>query len=186
MKIIYTALLLLCCVTMSAQDTLALKHPDYLPSMKLGTAAPEIVARDTTGTEIKLSSFRGKYVVLDFWATWCGDCRREIPVLKDLYAKEELRTIKSPGDVCWISFSLDDNEVNWRNFLRREELPWIHISNLRRTREDPTYKAYQLRWIPAFFIIDPEGNIIGKAITAKGLEYELIRVKKENSSSTHE
>lgn len=165
-------------LTTTAQevDTLAANHPEYLPSLEMGTQAPEIVARDTAGVEVRLSSFRGKYVILDFWATWCGDCRREIPMLKELYENQALHSIDQKDDVRWLSFSFDDKEENWRNFLRKEQFPWPQVSNLKRTREDPTYKAYLLHWIPAFFIIDPTGKIVGKAITAKGLENELIRI----------
>ncbi|MCQ2196354.1 MAG: TlpA family protein disulfide reductase [Bacteroidaceae bacterium] len=161
-------------------DTLAANHPEYLPSLELGTQAPEIVARDTAGVEIRLSNYRGKYVILDFWATWCGDCRREIPMLKALYEDNAMQSIKEKNDVKWLSFSFDDKEANWRNFLRKEQFPWPQVSNLKRTRDDDTFKAYQLHWIPAFIIIDPEGKIIGKAITAKGLEKELLQIKTHN------
>lgn len=157
-------------------DTLTTNHPEYLPTLQIGTAAPDIVANDTIGTEIKLSSFRGQYVILDFWATWCGDCRRETPALKELFAKEEYKTIAGKA-VQWIGFSFDDNAQSWKNYLTKNQLPWPQISNLLRTRQDPTFKAYELHWIPAFFIIDPEGKIAGKAITALGLEGELVRIQ---------
>lgn len=174
------SLLLVCSIVTSAQnvDTLSVNHPEYLPSLELGTKAPEIIARDTLGNVIKLSDYRGKYVILDFWATWCGDCRREVPMLKALYKKKEFRSIEKRRDVQWLSFSFDNIDANWRNYLRKERFAWPQISNLKRTREDETYKTYQLHWIPAFFVIDPQGKIVGKAITAQGLEDTLLQLKR--------
>lgn len=179
MKNILSLLFLACSLSASAQhtDTLAVTHPEYLPSLELGTVAPEIVACDTLGTQIKLSDYHGKYVVLDFWATWCGDCRREIPKLIELYKKTELHCLKGEDDVQWLSFSFDEKDQTWRSFLRKKSFPWPQVSNLKTTREDPTFNAYELHWIPAFFVIDPEGKIVGKAITAEGLENELWRIK---------
>lgn len=179
MKYFITIVLFALSASLYAQDvdTLAINHPEYLPSLEIGTQAPEFVACDTLSREISLSQYRGKYVVLDFWATWCGDCRREIPMLKELFANDDLRSIEHLNDVQWISFSFDDKETNWRTFLSKENFPWPQVSNLKRTRQDPTFQAYQLRWIPAFFIISPDGQILAKAITALGLKNELMRIK---------
>jgi len=180
MKRLLYVLFMICALKGNAQltDSLAILHPEYLPTLKIGSQAPEIVARDTTGTEYKLSAYKGQYVVLDFWATWCGDCRREVPGLKALYANEEYRKIKGTP-VQWLSFSFDDKEEQWKNFLRSEQFPWPQISNLKRTRQDPTFQAYKLNWIPAFLVINPEGEIAGMAITANGLQAELERLAKE-------
>lgn len=169
--------LLACSLSVQAEepDTLTSRHPEYLPSLEYGAEAPEIVARDTTGNSLRLSQYRGQYVVLDFWATWCGDCRREVPGLKALYQETHKQKIQGKA-IQWLSFSFDDKREAWVNFLRQEQFPWPQVSNLKRTREDETFKAYELHWIPAFLIIDPQGKIVGKAITAAGLRSELSKL----------
>ncbi len=160
------------------QDTLAALHPEYLPSIAMGDAAPDFSALDTAGVIHRLSDYRGKYVVLDFWATWCGDCRREMPMLLDLYNDMQGQQLKGK-DVQWLGFSFDDKDAAWRNFLQKHSVPWPQVSNLKRTREDSTFIAYQLNWIPAFFLIDTEGRVAGKAITAAGLRQILEAEMKE-------
>ena len=172
--ILFTALLCLSfCASAMAEDTLTSRHPEYLPSMKIGTTAPEFSAPDTLGTKISLSQYRGKYVVLDFWASWCGDCRREIPQLKLLH--NDVKDMRIDGTpIEWLGMSFDRNEKQWKDMLRKSQMPWTQISNLKPTREDPTFKSYQLNWIPAFFLLDPEGKVIAKAITAEGLRKAIL------------
>ena len=158
------------------QDTLTVNHPEYLPSMKKGDIAPDFTANDTTGNSFSLSSYRGKYVVLDFWATWCGDCRKEIPHLKQLH--KEYKNLCIDGiPVEWLSMSFDTNETAWKNVLKKEQFDWNQISILKSTREDPTFKLYSLHWIPAFFVIEPDGRIAGTAITTNGLRNIIENLK---------
>lgn len=156
-------------LTASAQtDTLTSKHPEYLPSIGIGEMAPDFTATDTIGNKTSLSDYRGRYVILDFWATWCGDCRREIPHLKKLYS--DVKDVIVDGQrMQWLSLSFDTKAEQWKSMLRKEKFPWPQISSLKSTREDPTFKNYKLNWIPAFFIVDPQGKIVSSAITADGL-----------------
>ncbi|MCQ2212963.1 MAG: redoxin domain-containing protein [Bacteroidaceae bacterium] len=158
-------------------DSLTANHPEYQSTLPIGSVVPEIAAPDTLGNTVRLSSYRGKYVVLDFWATWCGDCRREIPRLKEVY--EKYKDMKVDGkSVEWLSLSFDTSAESWKNIIRKERFPWTQISNLKSTREDSTFKDYQLHWIPAFLIIDPEGKLVSTAITADALENNLFMLKK--------
>jgi len=147
----------------------------YMPSLKAGTLAPEFTSNTPEGKEVKLSDFRGKYVILDFWASWCIDCRRETPMFKQMY--EEYKD-KKIGDkpIEFVSLSFDNNKEQWLSFLSKNELPWTQLSNLMRTKDDPIFSSYELHWIPAFFIISPEGTILGTGITVDGIRKEIEKL----------
>lgn len=159
----------------AVEDTLTSRHPEYQSSLPIGEVVPEITAADTLGNKISLSSYRGKYVVIDFWATWCGDCRREIPFLKKVYAKYKDARING-RQMQWLSVSFDTKAESWKNIVRKEQFAWPQISNLKSTREDETYNNYKLHWIPAFLIVDPDGKLVSTAITADALEKNIQKL----------
>lgn len=148
----------------------------YLPQLAIGDMSPELKAANPEGNVIDLKDMRGSYVVIDFWATWCGDCRREIPALKVLYSETKDMKINDKP-IQWLGFSYDYNAEAWKQMLAKEQLPWPQISNLKKTREDPTFNNWGLRWIPAFFLIGPDGTILGTAITADGLRKVIEQAK---------
>lgn len=149
-------------------DTLAANHPEYLPEIAVGAEAPNFTANDTLGQAISLTDFAGKWVVVDFWASWCGDCRREMPEVIELFNELNGQQFKG-ADVQFLSHSFDRAEENWKNYLRANEMPWPQISTLEPKWKDiAVTQAYGLHWIPAFILVSPEGKISGKAITAKG------------------
>lgn len=150
-------------------DTLAANHPEYLPELPLDTIAPEISAPDTLGQVISLSSYKGKYVVIDFYASWCGDCRREAPELKLVYDEYLGKQIKGHG-IQFMGYSFDRDNEAWRKYMRQESFPWPQCSTLEpKWHDNPAAQAYRLHWIPAFLLVNPESKICGKAITAAGL-----------------
>lgn len=128
-----------------------------LKNLQIGQVAPDIIRKDTLGNDVALSSLRGKYVLLDFWASWCGPCRKENPWVKKAYHK-----YKDKGfDVYAVSFDYPGNRNRWVKAIKDDNLPWHHVSSLQGWK-DPAAKTYNISGIPAPFLLDPNGKIIAK------------------------
>lgn len=139
-------------------------------TLKEGDAAPAFTLPDTLGVNHSLSDYEGKYLVIDFWASWCGDCRREIPELKKVFAEFNEEIIgPEQVEVNFISISFDKDAEAWKSLLRKEQFAWPQVSNLQPWKENAVAKAYDLHWIPTFFVVNPMGKIVDSAITAQGL-----------------
>ena len=121
--------------------------------LKAGSVAPEFRLKGPDGKELALSDFRGKYVVLDFWASWCGDCRRDIPNIKALYEKY------SPKGVEFVGVSFDDNAERWQNAIKEFGLKYHQVSELKKWKTTDIYAAYGIKWIPTIYIIGPDGKV---------------------------
>ena len=103
-----------------------------------------------------LSDFRGKYVYIDCWATWCGPCRREQPFLAKLEKKYANKNI------CFVSISCDQDKAAWEKVIREEKLKGIHLIA---DENDTFMSAYMVAAIPHFILIDPEGKVINAHMT---------------------
>lgn len=137
----------------------------YAPVLGKGDVAPDFTANTPDGTPVSLSDFKGKYVVIDFWATWCPDCIKELPELKSIY--NEFKDKKVAGKkVEFISMSFDHNEEAWKNFIVENDMQWHQISNLIKWKENPISEQFQIKWIPTFCVVAPDGTIAGSSIKA--------------------
>lgn len=136
--------------TMVAED-LDAKYATEL--LKPGTEAPEITLNTIDGKQFSLKSLRGKYVVLDFWASWCSDCRRDAPNIIALYNKFHQKGVE------FVGVSFDRNNESWKNGVAKLALPYTQVSDLKNMRESPVSLAYHIKWIPSVYVIDPEGKV---------------------------
>ncbi|MEQ9465763.1 MAG: redoxin domain-containing protein [Ekhidna sp.] len=138
-------------------------------SLAIGKMAPEISQQNPDGEIITLSSLRGKYVLIDFWAAWCGPCRRENPNVVQAYNKYAGENFEILG------VSLDRTREKWLAAIEQDGLPWLHVSDLQYFRNQAALD-YQVNAIPATFLIDPEGKIIAKNLRGASLEAKLKEI----------
>ncbi len=136
-----------------------------------GDMAPEITMPDTEGKIFSLSSLRGKYVLVDFWASWCGPCRAENPTVVKAYNKYNSKNFTVLG------VSLDKSKQAWLDAIKKDGLPWKHISDLKHWDSD-AQKTYQFEGIPYNVLVDPQGKILAVGLRGEELEQKLAEVLK--------
>jgi thiol-disulfide isomerase/thioredoxin len=145
-----------------------------LRATAIGTAAPEINLASPDGKPMSLKSLRGKYVLVDFWASWCGPCRQENPNVIKAYNQFK---DKGKGFTVY-SVSLDDDKARWMQAIAADGLVWPnHVSDLKKWN-NAAAAAYGVQSIPASFLLDPNGKIIGKNLRGPALEAKLAEVLK--------
>lgn len=129
-----------------------------------GTIAPDFTLNDPTGKPLSLSSLRGKYVVLDFWGTWCGWCIRGIPKMKEYYSK-----YKNQFEI--LSIDCNESKEKWLAGLKKYEMPWLHVYNPDNTsvRED-----YAIQGYPTKIIVGPDGKIIKTVVGEDPSFYQFL------------
>ena len=138
--------------------------------LSIGQIAPEINLNDPEGNELSLSTFRGKYVLLDFWAAWCKPCRVENPNIVNMYNKYK----KHGFEVYQVS--LDRDKSTWINAIKKDSLYELnHVSDLKFWKSDAAI-TYNIKSIPASFFIDPDGKIIAKNLRGSRLEKKLYEI----------
>lgn len=135
----------------------------------VGAVAPEISLKTPQGETLSLSSLRGKYVLIDFWASWCGPCRAENPNVIKVYNKYKDKGFEILG------VSLDKEENAWKQAIAQDGLPWKHVSDLKYWQSEAAV-TYSVQAIPQTFLIDKEGVIVAKGLRGAELEEKLAEV----------
>jgi peroxiredoxin len=140
-------------------------------SVTIGQPAPEIAMADPSGKIITLSSLKGQYVLVDFWASWCGPCRAENPNVVSAFEKYKNKKFTVLG------VSLDDDKAAWQAAISADKLNWQHISDLKKW-ESTVISTYHFEGIPYNVLIDTNGIVIAKELRGQALQDTLANILK--------
>jgi Peroxiredoxin len=144
-------------------------------NLKEGNPAPDIEGRTPSGRIISLSDLKGKYVLLDFWASWCGPCRREMP-----YIKEALKISEENDNFRVLSYSIDSKEKDWVNCIESNNYKhknWIHISTLKGWNTEAA-KLFNVSAVPYTVLLNPNGEVIAFNIRGEEMVKKISNIIK--------
>ena len=149
---------------LAAQDLDAEYAVDLL---KPGVQAPDFTLGDINGKPVTLSSFRGRNVVLVFWASWCPDCRAEVPQLKALQAQA------NPEEVAFVSVSFDRTLEALRTYIDENYLPGVQLFDPAGKKESKVAESYGVKWIPSLYLLDKNGKVVLGTVMIDKIEKAL-------------
>ena len=155
--------------TMMALDLDAKYAADLLP---VGTPAPDLI--DAMGDIHPIKDFRGRCVVLDFFASWCGDCRKDLPEMKKLHNNYDLMGVE------FIGISFDSDPAVLQQFLDKEQIRWRVLSEVKQWKNTQMSKDYHVNWIPTMYLLDTEGRVLLATVEINKLKAKLAELKKDN------
>ena len=139
--------------------------------LKPGTPAPDFTLTDINGNSVSLRDFQGRQVVLVFWASWCPDCRAEVPALK------KMQTQADPRKVAFVAVSFDRTKEAWEKYVKENEMTGVQLFETAPRKESEVNTAYHVKWIPSLYLIDEQGKVALSTVVlekvAKALDIKL-------------
>ena len=152
------------------------QYGEFLQGLKattIGSQAPDFTQQTPTGKNVSLADFRGKYVLVDFWASWCGPCRQENPAIVKVYNTYKSRNFEILG------VSLDDKKTRakWVKAIADDQLPWVQVSDLLGWQNQAA-KRYGVQSVPQNFLVDPTGKIVATNLHGDELQTKLAQLIK--------
>ena len=134
--------------------------------LKVGTQTPNFELPTPEGKKVQLSDFKGKYVLIDFWASWCPDCRRISPNVEAI-AKEY-----QGKDLAVLAVSFDIDKEAWVKYINRNGAPVneVHVSELKKMKESAVAKAFGVQWIPSLYLLDKDGKVLLATVEVSKVE----------------
>lgn len=147
------------------------KQNESLAMLNVGKVAPDFSAPDPNGKQISLNEIKGKATIIDFWAAWCGPCRKENPNVVRIYNKYHDKGLEIIG----VSLDRQGQKDKWLKAIEDDKLTWHHVSNLDYFN-DPVARQYNIQAIPATFILDADGKIVAKNLRGQALEDKIAEM----------
>lgn len=163
-KILFSAILLLFAASTSvfaqnAEEDLDLKYGTDM--LAPGTPVPDFTLNDIEGEAVNISDFRGRKVVLLFWASWCPDCRAEVPQIKAMQASAD------PSKVAFVSVSFDRTFDAFKTYVGENYLGGVQLFDPAGKKESAIGAAYHIKWIPSLYLIDTDGKVLLGTVVAE-------------------